>query len=85
MENTTELLQAHFQKLEQASAQASEINENLEKAAAAANLFHDSIGISGNVPDWALRLAAPLSTLLIGSYGLTPSIIRNSGLLISGM
>ena len=77
MMNATELLQTHNQKLENASSKASDISENLEKAAAAADSWAQSIAQSGQLPDWAVRLGTPVAFVLVGSYGHAPSLVWN--------
>jgi hypothetical protein len=80
MMNATELLQSHNQKLEQASSKASGISEDLERAAAAADTWAQSIAQSGQLPDWAVRLGTPITFVLVGSYGHAPSLVWNLAL-----
>jgi len=80
MMNATELLQSHNQKLEHASSKASGISENLERAAAAADTWAQSIAQTGQLPDWAVRLGTPIAFVLVGSYGHGPSLVWNLAL-----
>jgi hypothetical protein len=78
--NATELLHSHNQKLEQANSQASGISENLERAAASADSWAESMTQSGQIPDWAVRLGTPIALVFVGSYGHAPSLLWNIAL-----
>lgn len=82
--NATELLQSHNQKLDQATSKTSGITDDLEKAAAAAKLWSESLSISGTVPDWAIELISTFGSLVIGNIGAPPSLTRSFALLAAG-
>ncbi|KAF8864833.1 hypothetical protein BDZ45DRAFT_494583 [Acephala macrosclerotiorum] len=83
--NATELLQSHSQNLHQASAKASDINENLNKAVITAQTWRDTLSVSSAMPDWALRVICPLTTLVLGNFGIaSPTIGSNLMLFIGG-
>lgn len=80
----TTLLQNHTESLELASVTASSIHSNLEKAAASASSWNENFKWGGPLSNYALRIATPLSTLVLGNYGLPPSLARNAALAIGG-
>ncbi|CZR51965.1 uncharacterized protein PAC_01842 [Phialocephala subalpina] len=83
--NATKLLQSHSQNLHQASAKASDINENLNKAVLTARTWQDTLSVSTSMPDWALRVLCPLTTLVLGNFGIaSPTIGSNLMLFIGG-
>lgn len=75
----------HDKKLEAANRLADKIATTLDSAAASASLFHSSfwsrVGLSG----WWPFVYCPTASLLLGSYGLPPSLLRNVGLFGLGM
>ena len=83
MKNMTELIQDHTENLEQASFTAYNIHDSLEKAAALANAWNETL-LGGSLGDNAIRIAGPLTTVFLGNYGLAPSLARNVLLVVSG-
>ncbi|KAM3079462.1 hypothetical protein ACMFMG_005893 [Clarireedia jacksonii] len=77
--NMTALINEHAETLEQASFTASNIQENLGKAAMGAL---DSVGELAL--DYSLRLLSPLLSLYVGNYGVSASSTRNIVLCIGG-
>jgi hypothetical protein len=72
-------------------AKATKIAEGLadivEKTSGAASNWQNSMLRSGSGPigaSWPLFLGMPTMVLLLGSYGLPASLIRNTGLLVTG-
>lgn len=82
--NATELLQSHNQKLAQASSKTSRIVNDLEKAAAVAKSWGESISVRGEMPDWAIKIISIAGTLAIGNIGFPPTLARNFALLAAG-
>jgi Na+-translocating ferredoxin:NAD+ oxidoreductase RnfD subunit len=83
--NATELLEAHIQKLSQAESTASEIHENLDRAAEAVKSWSESLPVGSGIMDWAFRIGTPLATLILGNYGITPTWNMNVVFLLGGM
>lgn len=82
--NATELLQSHNQKLDQATSKTSGITEDLEKAAAAAKLWSESLSISGAMPDWAIEVISTIGSFAVGNILAPPSLTRSFALLAAG-
>ena len=82
--NATELLQTHTQKLAQAQTAVSGIHENLDRASEAVKSWSETLPVSGGWPDWGLRVGTPLAALILGNYGITPTITMNAVFLLSG-
>lgn len=82
--NATELLQGHAQKLEQASFKASGINDDLEKAAATAKTWSETLGLGSSTQDVIIRVVSPIASLFLGGYGLPATLARNALLLFGG-
>lgn len=82
--NATELLQGHTQNLQQASNKASGINNDLDRAVITAQTWHETLGVSNSVPDWALRVMSPMATLVLGNFGITRTASSNLFLAGSG-
>lgn len=83
MANITNLLQDHTEHLEQASFTVSYIHSSLEKAATAAGSWNATL-MGGSLGNYSLRIGTPLTTLILGNYGLPPSLFRNAALLLGG-
>jgi hypothetical protein len=83
MANITNLLQDHTEHLEQASFAVSYIHSSLEKAATAAGSWNATL-MGGSLGNYSLRIGTPLTTLILGNYGLPPSLFRNAALLLGG-
>lgn len=84
MSNMTSLLQNHTESLKLASSTASGIQATLEKAAASTGSWSKDFEWRGSLGNYALRIATPLTTLVLGNYGLPPSFPRNAALLLGG-
>jgi hypothetical protein len=82
--NATELLRSHVQKLAQAETAVSGIHENLYRAADAVKSWSENLPIGGGWSDWGLRIGTPVAALILGSYGITPTLTMNAALLLSG-
>lgn len=81
----TILLQNHTESLEVASVTASSIYSSLEKVAASAGLWNENFKWGGaSLSNYALRIITPLTALVLGNYGLPPSLARNAALAIGG-
>ncbi|KAE9380530.1 hypothetical protein N431DRAFT_325106 [Stipitochalara longipes BDJ] len=83
--NATELLQTHMQKLAQAETAVSGIHENLDRAAEAVKSWSENLPAGRGWTDWGLRLGTPLAALILGNYGITPTITMNAVFLVSGL
>ncbi|KAH8601289.1 hypothetical protein B0O99DRAFT_736507 [Bisporella sp. PMI_857] len=84
MVNMTILLKNHTKSLEQANTAAYGIHHSLEKAALAAQSWNETVGISGMLGEYALRIACPMVSVLLGNHGLPPSLARNAALILGG-
>lgn len=84
MNNMTLLLQDHTEYLEVANAKASIIYSTLDKAALSAGSWNQNFEWGGPLGRYALRILTPLTTLILGNYGLPPSFTRNAALLLGG-
>lgn len=81
MQNASEFALAHKDSLERASAGASQIIETLEKANTAAL----RIGSSGIVTDWIIRIGTSAGFLVVGTYQIETTLLRNLVLVVLGM
>ncbi|KAG9245100.1 hypothetical protein BJ878DRAFT_541623 [Calycina marina] len=84
MENMTTLLNNHTENLESASSTAYNIHNILEKASSGAALWKHPTSISGTIFDYGLRIAFPAECVLLGNYGLHPSLLSNVALALGG-
>jgi len=82
--NMTSLIQNHTDILEQASVTTFGLQENLNKAASAAKLWNEAFDVSKPFNANIVRFSLPIVVLMLGNYGLAPSLLRNFGLLTSG-
>ncbi len=82
--NSTELLEAHMQKLAQAESTVVGIYENLDRAAEAVKSWGESLPVGGGFTDWTFRIGTPLAALILGNYGITPTWNMNVVFLIGG-
>lgn len=82
--NATELLQSHNQKLDQATSKTVGITNDLEKAAAAARTWSESVDIHGDIPDWAIKTITICGSLAVGNIGGSPTLTRNMALIAAG-
>ena len=85
MNNITSLIQNHTEYLELASFKASNIHSTLETISVFAGSWNQNSEFEGSLGDFALRIAMPLATLILGNYGLHPSFKRNAALILGGM
>ncbi|KAK4241512.1 nuclear fusion protein KAR5 [Achaetomium macrosporum] len=76
--------QDHSSMLGQAKNITNEILDSLEETAAAASSITESFFLSATTRSWWPFLVFPTASLVMGSYGLPPSILRNLGLLAVG-
>jgi hypothetical protein len=44
----------------------------------------ENLPVGGGWSDWGLRIGTPLATLILGNYGITPTVTMNAVFLISG-
>lgn len=80
----TNLIQNHTEYLELASLTASNIHSTLEKATVFPGSWGQDAEWGGAISNYALRIATPLATLVLGNYGLPPSFTRNAALVLGG-
>jgi hypothetical protein len=81
----TDLVNNHTESLEQARFTTENIIQTLEKTAAIAKSWTEMLTVSSIAGDWALRIIMPPSALVLGSYGLPPSLARNAALFFGGL
>lgn len=85
---TTETLSTKFEDhssmLKQANNMTNDILDALEETAAAASSVKESFFTSATTRSWWPFVVFPTASLVMGSYGLPPSILRNLGLLALG-
>jgi hypothetical protein len=85
--NATDLFQAHSDQLERASFTAARIHDSLGNVATITDFvttYTDMLNPGGSWGDLAVRVLSPPSAIVIGSYGLVPSLRRNIVLFIAG-
>jgi hypothetical protein len=82
--NATEILQGHVQKLAQADSTVSRIHENLDQAAEAVKSWNENLPTGWRLTDLVIRVGTPVGALILGNYGITPTMTMNAVLLISG-
>ena len=82
--NASELLQTHVQKLAQAETAVSGIHENLDRAAEVVKTWSENLPNGGGWSNWVLRIGTPIAALILGNYGITPTLTMNAVLLVSG-
>jgi hypothetical protein len=85
--NATELFQAHSDQLEKASFTAAKIHDSLGNVAKITDFvstYTDMLNPGGSWGDLAVRVLSPPSAIVIGGYGLPPSLYRNIVLFIAG-
>ena len=70
--------------LKQASNMTNDILDALEETAAMASWMSESFFMSATARSWWPFVVFPTVSLVMGSYGLPPSILRNVGLLAFG-
>jgi len=84
----TETLSANFKDhssmLKQANNITNDILDALEETAAVAASMNESFFMSVSTRSWWPFVVFPTASLVMGSYGLPPSIVRNLGLLAFG-
>jgi hypothetical protein len=84
MSNMTSLIQNHTEYLDLASSKASDIHSTLEMATVFAGSWNQNSELGVSLGIYALRIATPLVTLILGNYGLPPSFTRNAVLILGG-
>lgn len=80
MQNASEFALAHRESLERASFGATQIIETLEKANTAAM----RIGSYSSLTDWAIRIGASVGFLVVGTYQIETTLLRNLVLVLLG-
>ncbi len=73
------------ERVDQAGQRAGELLDILGEAASSAVLVRDSILHTSGFFDWWPYLVCPTASLIMGSYGLKPSGVRNIMLLVLGI
>lgn len=85
---TTEALSTKFEDhaslLKQANNITNDILDSLEETAAVATQMNESFFTTATTRSWWPFVVFPTASLVMGSYGLPPSIFRNLGLLALG-
>ena len=84
MEDLSSRYDDHSLLLYQAQNITSTILETLEATASSANIIGESLSSWGSGSSWWPYIWCPTVTLIVGSYGLPPSSLRNLGLLALG-
>jgi hypothetical protein len=74
----------HSSMLKQANNITNDILDALEETAAVASSMNESFFMSATTRSWWPFVVFPTASLVMGSYGLPPSIVRNIGLLAFG-
>ena len=86
--STTEKLSTkfddHSSMLKQANNITNDILNTLEETAAVASSMNESFFTTATTRSWWPFVVFPTASLVMGSYGLPPSIFRNLGLLALG-
>ncbi|KAJ4306025.1 hypothetical protein N0V88_000820 [Collariella sp. IMI 366227] len=77
-------LEGHSSMLKQANNITNDILDALEGTAAAASSLNESFFMRATTRSWWPFVIFPTASLVMGSYGLPPSIVRNIGLLVFG-
>jgi hypothetical protein len=77
-------LEDHSSMLKQANNITNDILDSLEETAAAAASITESFFLGATTRSWWPFFVFPTASLVMGSYGLPPSILRNLGLLAAG-
>jgi hypothetical protein len=80
----TYVVNNHTESIEQASITAKTISQSLRQAETVAKYWTEVLRLGGNAYDLLLRILLPTCMLVLGSYGLPPTMLRNGGLLLSG-
>lgn len=77
-------LEGHSSMLKQANNITNDILDALEGTAAAASSLNHSFFMRATTRSWWPFVIFPTASLVMGSYGLPPSVVRNIGLLAFG-
>jgi hypothetical protein len=83
-ETLTTKFDDHSTMLKQANNITNDILDALEETAAVASSMSDSFFMRATSRSWWPFVVFPTAFLVMGSYGLPPSILRNLGLLAFG-
>ncbi|KAL1841648.1 hypothetical protein VTJ49DRAFT_6754 [Mycothermus thermophilus] len=83
-ETLTTKFQDHYHILHQANNLTNDILDALEETAAVASSMQESFLTRVTTRSWWPFIVFPTASLVIGSYGLPPSMVRNIGLLAFG-
>jgi hypothetical protein len=84
MLNMTNMLDSHGNLLEAASFTASRLHYTLEKAAPLAEAWNETLNIVRSPNDWTLRLIMPTASVVLGNYGMSATLARNTLLMLGG-
>jgi hypothetical protein len=79
-ESISTATEEHEKKLEAAGLLADKITSTLDSAATSATAFQSSFASQLGLSGWWPFIYCPTASLLLGSYGLPPSLVRNVGL-----
>jgi hypothetical protein len=77
--------ESHSESLNKAQQQAEEVLGTLESAASSAISLRESMTRSIRLGGWWPYIYCPVASLLLGSYGLPPSALRNLTLIGLGL
>ncbi|CAP66786.1 uncharacterized protein PODANS_4_7140 [Podospora anserina S mat+] len=83
-EKLSDEVEDHTSMLKQAKNITNEILDALEETAAAALTVNESMFKTATTKSWWPFLVCPSASLVLGSYGMPPSMLRNFGLLAFG-
>ncbi|OLN85160.1 hypothetical protein CCHL11_06264 [Colletotrichum chlorophyti] len=83
-ESISSIYESHNERLNQAQQMSYEILQTLENMALSAHDFRGFLNQRSVWTTWLLYVICPAASLLMGSYGLPPSAIRNLGLIAIG-
>jgi len=76
--------ESHTQALQQAANITNDLLDTLEDTVSTAASLNESLLFNGKSSGWWPYIICPGFTLVLGSYGLEPSAIRNFGLVALG-
>lgn len=83
-DSLTTKLEIHEGRLEQVQQKVEQVQDYLNSAALTAGSFRSSLATSFSLRGWWPYVFCPAASLIMGSYGLPPSIMRNLWLLSIG-
>jgi hypothetical protein len=80
----TDVLNSHTEHLEQVSSASLQIKHTLDSATASAKLLNGTLNVGTSHSDWMIRFGGPVAVVVLGNYGLSPSLSQNLQLLAGG-